>query len=266
VRALGLAAAAVVTLGLLGLAGGDPWWAPPRAPPQTTWPPPAGQLVVPDGGFDLRYTQQQLELAKYLARRVVRVDAVHVPPPPYDPDNLRVEDGAGTVVAPGVLLTTARYLEGAARLEVVLRDGTHLSATVRLADPHVDLALVAFDAARAPRLRVVDGVAPVPPRAGKAKASVVVMPTTLEGQGASVRIAAALVDGPTLYLSGQALNGVPAFDTSGRLVAVTLRMTPDRSRSIGLGGRVVSAWLKAHLGAAPAKKTGPRAGRGGRGP
>ena len=243
-----VAAGLAATVLLLGAGGGHGWWVPHRARFNAPWPPPSQDLEVPDGGFDLRYTQQQIDLAYYLARRVVRVDTVHVPPPPYDPDNLRVEDGGGTVVAPGVLLTTARYLTGATRVYAVLRSGRHLPLRVRKVDARVGLALLTFEPAKAPKLQAVVGVGPVPPPAGEANASEVVMPATLEGDAASVRLAAALVDGPTLYLSGQALNGIPAFDTRGRLVAVALRMTPDRSRSLGVGGAVISAWLAANLG------------------
>lgn len=257
-KVAGLAAAALAAL----LLGAAPWWAPRRKPLTAPWPPPSNTLEVPDGGFDLRYASQQVDLAYAIARHVVRVEAVHVPPPPYDPDNPRLEDGGGTVVAPGRLLTTAAYLAKADRIYAVLRNGKHLAVTVVRADPGAGLALLAFDPAKAPKLKPVAGIAPVPHPAPGAAAAIVVFPASLQGQNASLRIGAALEDGATLYLSGQALNGVPGFDTSGRLVAVALRMTPDRTRSLGIGGRAIAAWLKAGA----KKKTGPRAGRGGRGP
>jgi len=235
--------------------------------------------LVSDGGtgYDLRYLDQQRALAFRIYESVVEVDAVVIPPPPYDPESPLVYDGGGTVVAPGVLLTSDDWLAPAAKIRVMRHDGVKVPAWRLAHDPRRHLVLLGFDPKTAPGLVTVAGVAKVPAPVNDAPAAQVVMPTTLIGQAPGIRLAAALRDGPELFLSGDAGNGVPAFDTAGRLVALARRPVPSRTRSAGIDGATIRAFLEAALApamarravAAPApdgKKPAPAPKHGGRGP
>ncbi len=202
-------------------------------------------LERPEGGWDLRYLEQRQALAYVLFAHVVRIEAVTRLPPPFDPGHPKVEDGVGTVVAPGRLLTTARWLAEADEVWLVLKDRRRLRARRLRVDPRADLALLAFDPKAATGLTPVPEVRPPPPPDPDTGAVEVVVPTTLIGMAPGIRIAAVRPEEAVLYVSGVGANGLPAFDRWGRLVALVQRPTPARDRSVGISGERIAAWLEA---------------------
>lgn len=213
---------------------------------------PTPEVPLPPDGYDLRYQAQLEALAATVAPTLVRVEATRTLPPPFDPEHPAREDGCGVVLRPGRLVTTARYVQGADGVRLVRRNGVAVKATVARLDAEAGFALVDYPAEAAPELKPVAGFAGLPPLAPYAApappgveggAAEVVLPTNLTGSLPGLRVAAALREGPDLYLSGLTANGVPAFDRRARVVALSRRPAPDRSRTVAVEGDRVAAWL-----------------------
>lgn len=205
---------------------------------------PARDHTVPRGGWDLRFQNHVEALADHVFLRTVRIESFHVPPAPYDPRHRRMEDGAGLVLEPGRLLTTARYLEGADEVRVVRRDGRPTPARVERLDPEANLAVVTYDPSRIRLVRPNTGFAPIPAPGQWAVAGSVAVPTALVGVSSAVHVAAIQQEETgEVLVSGAFANGMPAFDTFGRVVALADRPSADRLRTIARPATDVEAWL-----------------------
>ncbi len=216
--------------------------------------PQSREIFPPAGGWNPRRVDHLQEMGRYLGRRTLRIEAFHAPGPPFSDEYENVEDGVGVVLEPGKLLTTARYVEGAARLHVRTPGGQKLSASVERLDVDAGLALLSYPAEKIPEVKPLVGFAPAFSKEEQgAKEQEVVIPFQVEGAVVSVRLATVYHFEEDALLKGVLLNGVPAFDSRGRLVALADRTALDRENTLVVTAPAAKEWLEQ-----VPQKNGPR--------
>ena len=195
-------------------------------------------------GFDLRFLEQRAAYAEAMSRHLLTVEVEIPPPPPYSADHPLRYDGVAVVIAPGRAVTTATYLFDATELTLTGEGGARFVGEVIRRDARLDLALLSFPPAASPSARPVPGVTGADlPREGDNAVGQAIMPSVIGGEGVQIREAALRWDEGTLYLSGPARNGVPAFDERLRLVALARTPTPDMLRSSAVSAESLRAFL-----------------------
>ncbi len=128
--------------------------APPRTSPPT--PPPAQQAPDPAATAAARTLSDAFaEVARVATPAVVSVEVEHRSRPAADlpemfrggPQRPSAGRGSGAIVDPeGLILTNNHVIEDAARIRVVMADGSEWTATVVGADPPTDLAVLRIQA------------------------------------------------------------------------------------------------------------------------